>query len=265
MTDLGIDSIYRVELLALIEEEYDVEIPEDSINQNTTVKDLEKLINTAAKVSTRQNFMIWPLRIGFLRSFFQQILFTAIRFFCKLEIIGKENLINIKKPVIFVANHNSHLDTPLILKALPFYLRRKMAVAAAEDYFFEGKFWLPVFAKIFLNAYPFSRTSAIRRNLKYSGWLMDQDYSILIYPEGTRSIDGKMGNFKIGIGMIAKEMDARVIPLRLKGTHEILPKGRSLPKRGKVQLIFSEPLFFSYLDSYISVAQRLEKTIKTLQ
>ncbi|GAH46369.1 unnamed protein product [marine sediment metagenome] len=72
----------------------------------------------------------------------------------------KENLVNIKKPAIFVANHNSHLDTPIILKALPFYLRKKIAVAAAADYFFEGKFWLPIFVRIFLNAYPFSRTSA---------------------------------------------------------------------------------------------------------
>lgn len=265
MTDLKIDSVYRVELLAQIDEEYDVEISEDSINQNTTVKDLENLIEKATKVSTRQGFKTWPLNIGVLRSFFQQILFIALRLFCKLEVIGKENLVSIKKPAIFVANHNSHLDTPIILKALPFYLRKKMAVAAAADYFFEGKFWLPIFVRIFLNAYPFSRTSAIRRSLKYSGWLMDQGYSILNYPEGTRSIDGKMGNFKIGIGMMVKEMDAWVVPLRLTGTHKILPKGRSLPKRGKVQLIFSEPLIFSYKDSYVDIARRLEKTIKTLQ
>ena len=94
---------------------------------------------------------------------------------------------------------------------------------------------------------------------------MDRGYSLLVYPEGTRSISGKMDNFKIGIGMMVKELDTWVMPIRLTGTHEILPKGRSFPRRGKVQLIFNRPLVFSYKDSYIDIAQRLEKTIKALQ
>lgn len=263
MTDLKIDSVRRVELLTRIEEEYDVEIPEDSVNQDTTVQDLKNLIEKATGASPKQDFKKWPLRVGNFRSFFQQLLFVVLIPFCRLEVKGKKNLAKLKKPVIFVANHNSHLDTPLILKALPFHLRRKMAVASAADYFFKGKYWLSILVRILFNAYPFSRTSAIRRSLEYSGWLLDQGYSILIYPEGTRSIDGKMGHFKTGIGMLVKEMDVWVAPVKLTGTHKILPKGKAIPKRGKIQLVFGEPLIFSHKDSYVDIAKRLEETIKT--
>ena len=98
-------------------------------------------------------------------------------------------------PVLIVANHGSHLDAPLVLSALPPRIRRTVAVAAAKDYFFASG-QRALLAQVFLGAFPLARTGPILPSLEQCGRLVDRGRSILIFPEGTRSIDGSVGPFK---------------------------------------------------------------------
>jgi len=94
--------------------------------------------------------------------------------------------------------------------------------------------------------------------------LLDDQWSVLIYPEGTRSLTGEMAYFKPGIGLIATEMLAPVIPVKLEGLYDILPKGKLWPRRGKVGVNFGKPLFFKGERNYASVAKKIEQSIRDL-
>jgi hypothetical protein len=83
-----------------------------------------------------------------------------------------------------------------------------------------------------VNAFPFSRTDSIRPSLEHCARLLDRGWSILIYPEGTRSITGQMGPFKSGVGLMAVELGVPVVPVNISGTYQLLPKGRAIPRRG---------------------------------
>ena len=145
--------------------------------------------------------------------------------------------------MLFIANHTSHLDSAVLLSALPPRLRRRVAVAAAADYFFARPLVGPTVAFL-LNAFPFSRTTAVRPTLEHCAALLDARWSILLYPEGTRSTTGKIGEFKSGVGLLAVELDVPVVPIYLDGLQDILPKGRTVPRRGPVSVTFGQPVSF---------------------
>ncbi|MGZ4958356.1 MAG: lysophospholipid acyltransferase family protein [Methylomonas sp.] len=117
------------------------------------------------------------------------------------EVSGLEHLQHLKLPAIFIANHSSHVDTLSILRALPWTIRKRLFIAAAADYFFRNRF-MDGLLGLAINAFAFSREGSIRGSLKHCGELMDQGWSLLIYPEGTRSPTGRLLPFKPGIGFI---------------------------------------------------------------
>ena len=112
---------------------------------------------------------------------------------------GTEYLDGVRGPVVFVANHSSHLDTPLILGSLPERFADRVAVGAASDYFFDVR-WRATLTAIFFNAFPVERYGSRRlRSLALD--LVDDGWSLLLYPEGTRSEDGWINPFKLGAAM----------------------------------------------------------------
>ena len=130
---------------------------------------------------------------------------------------------------------------PSILRALPRRLRARVAVAAAADYFFRTRL-LAVATPLLLNAFPFSREGSVRSSLEHCGDLADQGWSVLVYPEGTRSPDGRLQPFRTGIGLLATDLRVPVVPVGVEGTHAALPKGRRRPRRGPVTVRFGVPL-----------------------
>ena len=133
---------------------------------------------------------------------------------------GLDHLDRIEGPVIFAANHQSHLDTPVILDALPARWRYRVAPAMAKE-FFKAHFYPEQFgrkayfqnsanyylASLFFNAFPLpQRESGTRQTLRYIGELISRGYSILIYPEGRRTQKGEIGRFQPGAAMIAARL-----------------------------------------------------------
>jgi 1-acyl-sn-glycerol-3-phosphate acyltransferase len=145
---------------------------------------------------------------------------------------GGEHLDEADPPVIFVANHSSHIDTPVILRALPKAWRRRTAVAAAADYFYR----VPLVAHAVTLAF---NTVAVQRKgggvapdaasqvtrLVHDGW------SLLVYAEGTRSRDGTVGPLRSGAAVLAAEEGLAIVPVYVSGTHAVMPPGRRWMRR----------------------------------
>jgi long-chain acyl-CoA synthetase len=168
-----------------------------------------------------------------------------------LEVHGLSNLSNLKGPGIFIANHTSYLDQPAIMSALPREIRYKIASATREEFFFseEGtsfikKILFP-FAMIAGNVFLLPQKSGFRESLSFMGSLIDNGVSILIFPEGTRTRNGKLQEFMSGLGLMVKEFQVPVVPVRIFGMEKIYPRGAKVPRKGKCRVIFGKPIEFT--------------------
>ncbi len=170
------------------------------------------------------------------------LLFPALRLVCRPRAVagGLPPGGGVDGPVLLIANHTSHLDALAVLSLLPADRRRRTAVAAAADYFFTSRL-RTVVAAVALGAFPFNREGAVADSLAHCGDLVDAGYSIVIFPEGTRSPDGRLQPFRLGSGLLARELQIPVVPVRLEGLHKILPKGRTWPRPGPVRLLVGRP------------------------
>lgn len=235
--DVGLDSLARVELAVRLERELGLSLEEDALAGAATVGELTAIVEGGQAASPPVAFPEWalggPARL--VRTVLQAaVLFPVHALVCSpFRVEGREHLEALDTPVLIVANHASHLDTPSILRALPRAVRRRVAVAAAADYFFRTR-PLAIAMPLLLNAFPFSREGAVRSSLEHCGDLVDGGWSVLVYPEGTRSPTGVVQPFRAGSGLLAAGLRVPVVPIAVEGTHALLPKGRRWPRRGPV-------------------------------
>ncbi len=164
----------------------------------------------------------------------------------RLSIVGRENLPR-EGSYIIVANHASHIDTLAIISALPLAKLHHVFPAAAKDFFFES---LPrtALASILVNALPFDRQTHVRQSLSLCKAVLENTGNILlIYPEGTRSTTGKIGEFRPGISLLLAGSDLPVVPCFLDGTFRAWPKGAWFPRPRKVRLLIGQPRCYAAL------------------
>lgn len=154
---------------------------------------------------------------------------------------GLDVLDQLAAPVVFVANHTSHLDTPLILCSLPDAWRRKTAVAAAADYFFDT-WWRATSSAMVFNTFPIERRSGSMSATP--GELLAQGWNVVVFPEGTRSPDGWTRRFKAGASLLAQQQQVPVVPIGIRGSFAAMPRGRAWPAPGQpaVTVRFGAPL-----------------------
>ncbi len=164
---------------------------------------------------------------------------------------GRETVAALKGPVILVANHASHMDTPVILSALPRKLRKRTVVAAAADYFYRNRLVASIVSLIF-NTTPIDRHGGgLSKNGGHLDKLLDEGWNLLLYPEGTRSRSGVPGPIRRGAAVLAASHEVKIIPIRVTGTNAAMPPGRVWPKRlrakpvskrHRVTVSFGEPI-----------------------
>lgn len=166
---------------------------------------------------------------------------------------GVEKLSLLSGPVFFVANHNSYFDQPAVMFALPRKIRYRTATAAWEEFSFRNfrtfgqKAWKRFAYEActwLANVFPLPQSGGFRGSLRFMGRLVDHGINILIFPEGERSLDGKLLPFKSGLGVMVKELGIPLVPVRLDGLERVFPRGASWPKRGRVTVTFGEPIGF---------------------
>lgn len=179
------------------------------------------------------------------------------------EIVGADRIEGVQGPVIFTANHHSHLDTPLLIGALPTRFRHKVFAAAAADYFFGNRVSGAASALV-LNAIPMERNKISRRSADESADLLDDGWSMLIFPEGGRSPDGWGQPFKGGAAYLAVRCGVPVIPVHIRGTDRLLPKGAKRLKTGSTQITFGAALWAGEDEDSRRFGARIEDAVATL-
>jgi 1-acyl-sn-glycerol-3-phosphate acyltransferase len=190
-----------------------------------------------------------------------------LRVYHRLRIFGAENLPR-EGSFVIVANHCSHLDTLAILSAMPIRKLHRVFPAAAEDFFFVSVPRLAV-AAIVVNALPFNREGHIRQSLSLCKQLLANPGNVLLlFPEGTRSTTGELGEFKAGIGLMLAGTSVPIVPCWLEGTFAAWPKGRRFPRPRRVQLVIGKPRCCEHLgrgkESALAITKDLRDAIQAL-
>jgi long-chain acyl-CoA synthetase len=205
-------------------------------------------------------------------------MFPLFHRYMTLTVTGLEYLETVNPPVIFAANHTSHLDTIAIYAALPSKWRKRLAPAMMQEHFraffekqrlFRKDAWSAglqyMVARAVFNASPLpQQMCGVRRALEYTAERVGNGYCPLVYPEGTRTPHGGLLTFRPGIGMMAIKLGIPVVPIRLEGLFEIFPAHSSWPKRGPICVKLGKPLKFSPEIDYQSAARQIEETIRNL-
>jgi 1-acyl-sn-glycerol-3-phosphate acyltransferase len=158
------------------------------------------------------------------------------------RVLGREHLGPLDGPVIFAANHSSHLDTSIVVACLPQRFRHRTVVAAAADYFFDRP-WKAALWSLTLGTIPMERTKVNRRSADLAASLLTDRWNLVIFPEGGRTRDGWGQEFRGGAAYLAKRCDVPVVPVHLRGVRPVFPKGRRMLRRGKVEVRFGDPLW----------------------
>ncbi len=166
-------------------------------------------------------------------------------------------------PVIFVSNHASHLDTALVLTSLPQAWRRRTAVAAAADYFFDT-WWRATGSAMVFGTFPIERRSGTLSSTPQE--LLGDGWSIVIYPEGTRSPDGWTQRFHLGAAYLAVTAGVPVVPVAIRGSFAAMPRGRSWPLRGRppVTVRYGEPVRAGDGEGVRALGPRIEAAVARL-
>ena len=263
--DLNLDSLKRVELLAAIEEGLGVYLDEGHVGPETTVQQLQQLVKEGSKTGVTPGFSQWGRAWwcrGLRGALQRAIVFPLLRLTNRLQVVGAENLEHLPTPVLFAANHQLFLDNGLMIKTMPSNVRRRLAIAAAAERM-QNNVWM-VLNPLVGNAFPFSREGNVRASLDNLGAILDEGWSVLIYPEGLLTIGGPMQPFKSGTGLLAVEGGVPVVPIRLIVHRLGSPALVTFRRRSHVEIRFGKPLTFPPNTSYLEATAALEEAVRTL-
>lgn len=179
-------------------------------------------------------------RPALLREVAQQaLLFPATRAVAMPTIVGAEDLVHAPQPAILAPNHESDIDTPLVLLALPHAWRSRTVVGAASDRFYRKRGYA-IASGFWINTFPFDRGGGQRRGLAAAAAHLREGRNVLLFPQGTRGA-GPEG-YHTGVAELAQTAGAPIIPVHIEGTALVMPKGRGLNRRAKTKVTFARPL-----------------------
>jgi long-chain acyl-CoA synthetase len=282
--ELGLSSLERVELMVALEDKFQTRFDEGAFAGAQSVADLKTLVEKSTTGSAPAAKPVdfpawnrsWPARAVRRVSLPTWILPLA-RVFAWIHVDGRDNLARIDQPVIFAANHQSHMDAPVILASLPARLRYRVAPAMAKE-FFKAHFFPEQYgrtawftnslnyylASLFFNAFPLpQREAGARQTLRYIGEVLEDGFSVLIFPEGRRTMAGEIDGFRPGIGMIASRLGVPVVPVRLEGLDKVLHPSWKMAKPGHVRVAYGPPMHLVGED-YEALAKQVEEAVKRL-
>lgn len=185
--------------------------------------------------------------------------------YTRRSVSGHEHFDGLEAPVVFVANHSSHMDTPAILRALPRAWRRRTVVAAAADYFY-AKRRLAYGVSLFFGTVPIARDG---RGLDddsagHLDRLFRDGWSLVMFAEGTRSRDGSVGRLRAGAAVLAAQFGLKLVPIHVTGSHEVMPVGRYWMrfqpgrKRHPIEIRFGAPIEPAGTEHRTEVMERVQ-------
>lgn len=198
-------------------------------------------------------------------------LLPLTRIFAHIRVEGRANLAGLEPPVIFASNHQSYMDVPAILAALPSRWRYRAAPAMRKEFFHEHfhghsftnnlNYYL---AAWLFNGFPIPQHEpGALVTLRYMGELANDRWCVLIFPEGRMTREGEIAPFQPGVGMIASKLGIPVVPIRIDGLHRVLHRTWKMARMGRVRIAFGPPLHLSGED-YLALAKQVEEAVRKL-
>jgi long-chain acyl-CoA synthetase len=280
-SDLGLSSLDRVELLSALEDRYQVDLSETRFSAVRTVGDVERMLRGEAAPVAGFHYPSWTLRgpVTWIRLLAHYLLVRpAMMLLGWPRIVGREHLRGVNGPLLVVSNHVGDVDGGFILTALPARFRHRMATATGGEALealrtppSSRNFFLRIYDRTkwilgvsLLNLFPLPREAGFRRSFAYAGEAVDRGYSILVFPEGRHTKDGKMLPFRAGIGLLAANLGIPVVPMRIDGLFEVKQTGRKFAAPWKISVLIGEPMTFEPGIEPERIAVRLQESVESL-
>ncbi|MGO8869960.1 MAG: AMP-binding protein [Acidimicrobiales bacterium] len=267
LADIGLDSLRRLTVVALIEDQLGIAIQEGDITQTTTVAGLRELVtagNPAERPIPRPS---WPFRrwVRLLGDVTRDVVIHAIiRIWVTLSVQGQDKLDGLDAPALYIFNHSDDFDGPVVYQALPRRIRQRLTVAAADDVMRMHKV-LAFVIRFCFAGFNLARTDPYMPSLEYVGTLVDQGWNVLLAPEGRLSTNGILQPFKSGIGLLAVNLGVPVVPMKIFGLFGTVPLHAKWPKRrGVVTVRIGQPMRFDSHMDYDDVVLKLHQVMEDL-
>jgi long-chain acyl-CoA synthetase len=297
--DLNLSSLDRVELMAAIENRYQVELSDRDFSQAATVGDLENLVKKAAPTpqpgqnrpgpgtpapEARQPdypYARWAQRwpITWIRMLaYHLVTLPYIMIMGRPKISGREHLKDFRGPALIVANHISQVDIGYIMAALPFRLRARLAAAMRGEMLRDMRYppktlpfprrWLTrlnyVLISALFNVFSLPQKAKYRESFRFAGELADKGYSVLIFPEGRRTETGEINPFRSGIGLLTTHLNLPVVPVRIDGLFPFKIQKKHYAPPSAVQVRIGEPMKFEPSADPEEIAKKLQRVVAGL-
>lgn len=261
--ELNLSSMDRVELMSALEDSYQVDLGEANFANLTTVGELERLLQQPEKPArSAYRYPHWALRwpITWIRTAVYNLLsLPATLVMAHPRIEGREHLDGLSGPILVTCNHVTYIDVGFVLLALPTRLRHRLAVGMHGErlwgmwrpprsmnivarWWQQAGYYLVV---ALFNVFPLPQQSGVRESFAYAGTCADEGYSVLVFPEGRRTADGKLSPFRSGIGMLASRLDVPVVPMRIHGLYDMKLAGRKIARRGELRVVVGKAVRFA--------------------
>jgi long-chain acyl-CoA synthetase len=280
-SDLNLSSLDRVELLSALEDRYQVDLSETRFSTLNTVGDLEKMLQGEPRPRVQYHYPRWAQQwpVPWIRNAVHYLLLRPAVFFLGWpHIEGRENLRDTRGPVLIVCNHIDDVDVGFILAALPARFRHNLATAAGGEALEALRtppgsrhMLLRIFDRLewalgvaLLNVFPLPRQAGFRQSFAYAGESVDRGYSILVFPEGHHTSDGKLRPFRAGVGLLANNLGIPVVPMRIDGLFALKKARKKFALPGMVQVKIGAPVRFAPQSDPQGIARDLQKKVEEL-
>jgi long-chain acyl-CoA synthetase len=277
-SELNLNSMEKVELMATLESRYQVDLSEVAFSEANTVQDLEKIIRGNERQSASHVYPRWPKRWPFtwVRALAYWLLaYPAMLLFGKPKLIGTAHLRGVSGPLLIICNHVTMVDIGYVLSALPPAMRTKVApamqgemLAAMRSPEVAQPLWGRMIDKLqyilisgLFNVFPLPQKSAVLKSFSFAGENIDAGYSVLVFPEGRRTQDGRLSPFQTGVGMLATRLRVPVVPMRIDGLFEAAKRRKFIVRPNQITVRVGEPILYAPSTDPTSIARDLERRV----
>src|SRR6202451_2377401 len=280
-SDLNLSSLDRVELLSALEDRYQIDLSETRFAAVNTVGELERMLQGKLPPRTPYHYPRWVQRwpVTWVRLAVHYLLLRPAVFLLGWpRVEGRQNLRGVAGPVLVICNYISAVEPGFVLTALPARLRHKLAIATGGEALeilrtppatrgfvgsaYDGVKW--ALGVSLLNLFPLPREAGFRESFAYAGESVDRGYSVLVFPEGRHTTDGKLLQFRAGIGLLANNLQIPIIPIRIDGLFEVKQTGKKFAHPGQLKVKIGTPVQFAPGSDPEWIAHELQGKVEQL-
>jgi long-chain acyl-CoA synthetase len=280
-SELSLSSLDRVELLSALEDRYQIDLSETRFAAVSTVGELERMLQGKLPPRVPYHYPRWVQRwpVPWVRLVVHYLLLRPAVFLLGWpRVEGRENLSEVRGPVLVICNHIDDVDPGFVLTALPAHLRHKLAIATGGEALeilrtppgtrgFAGKVYDRVkwtLGVSLLNLFPLPHEAGFRESFAYTGESVDRGYSVLVFPEGRHTTTCKLLPFRAGIGLLANNLQIPIVPMRIDGLFDLKQAGKKFTRPGQVKVKIGSPVQFEPGSNSEWIARELQKIVEQL-